>query len=413
MAKRPSSARRAARAATISIVLSALAIGALAFVPTASQAQSPTPIDLLLTPNASTVNASWGVSSTTGLTGFRVHWRRQGGGGGGGRVELDRSARSYSISGLRSGTYLVRVRAQRRGRLGRAAESLVTVSSGAEEPPAEEEPAEEEPAEEEEPPAEEEPAEEEAPAEGGGAGEPVWYADPIRPVLSDWANIAAEPGRVTTKPLAAMPYGFAYVDEIRDGDNPGGYGERSEFAEGNPTRAGLEDRLFRQNEERWIAFPFELGADYPIGTRSWSVIMQIKQLGALGTPILSMGSTGTGAIGLFNSNSNGNTSGNYTRWSGPVKVGQVTEILLHVKFSPDANVGFVELFGDLNGQGIEPLMGKTFMSTMKQSGGIAVDDQARLGQYRDAAPKSGTSHVYYGRYVVAQSRSVAEAYAFE
>jgi hypothetical protein len=405
----------------VATALSALAIGALALVPTASQAQSPTPIDLQLTANASTVAVSWGVSSTSGLSGFRVHWSRQGGGGGGGRVELNRSARSYSISGLRAGTYLVRVRAQRRGHLGRGATSLVTVSSGSEEPPAEEEPAEEEPAEEEEPPAEEEPAEEEPaeeePAEeapgGGGAGEPVWYADPTRPILSDWANIAAEPGRVTTKPLAAMPYGFAYVDEIRDGDNPGGYGERSEFAEGNPTRSGLEDRLFRQNDERWIAFPFELGADYPIATRSWSVIMQIKQLGGLGTPILSMGSTGTGAIGLFNSNSNGDTSGNFTRWSGAVKPGQVTKILLHVKFSPDANVGFVELYGDLDGHGIKPLMGKTSMSTMKQSGGMTVNDQARLGQYRDAAPKSGTSHVYYGRYVVAQTRPVAEAYAFE
>jgi hypothetical protein len=404
------------RQAAIATTLVALMLGALAFVPTASEAQGPTPIDLQLTPNTGTIGVSWGMSSTSGVTGISVRWHRESAGGGGGRAELPRGARSYTISGLPAGTYLVRVRTQRRGLLGRAATSLVTVSAGTEEAPSEEEgaeepPEEEEPAEEEEA-AEEEPAEE-APGEEGGAGEPVWYADPTRPILSDWANIAAEAGRVTTRPFAAMPYGFAYDDEIRNGDNPGGYGERSEIAEGNPTRPALEDRLFRPNQEAWIAFPFELGPGFPINTRSWNVIMQIKQLGGLGTPILSMGSNERGGIGLFNSNSNGATSGNFTRWSGTVPVGQVAEVLLHVKFSPNANVGFVELFGDLDGSGIKPLMGKTYMSTMKQIAGVPVDDQARLGQYRDAAPKSGTSHVYYGRYVVSETREVAEAYAFE
>ena len=58
-------------------------------------------------------------------------------------------------------------------------------------------------------------------------------------------------------------------------------------------------------------------------------------------------------------------------------------------------------------------MGKTFHVDDEAVRRVTVNDQARLGQYRDAAPKSGTSHVYYGRYVVAQTRSVAEAYAFE
>jgi hypothetical protein len=58
-------------------------------------------------------------------------------------------------------------------------------------------------------------------------------------------------------------------------------------------------------------------------------------------------------------------------------------------------------------------MGKTYMSTMKQILGIPVSDQARIGQYRGAAPQSGTAHVYYGRYVAATSRAAADAYAFE
>jgi hypothetical protein len=83
-----------------------------------------------------------------------------------------------------------------------------------------------------------------------------------------------------------------------------------------------------------------------------------------------------------------------------------------VKFSPNAGIGWVELYGDLDGGGMRQLMDRTSMSTMKQIGGAAVEDHARLGQYRDAGPKSGTSHVYYGRYVVSETRAGAELLAF-
>jgi hypothetical protein len=390
-------------------MLVALAAGAL--LPAAAGARVA-PTELTLAHGANSLRASWGVSSKTGLTGFRVRWRKADATTWSRPVELPAWARTYLIKGLAPVPYQVRVRARKYESWagGALAEGTPLPGEGEEleEPPGEEVLEEEEPAEE---PEEEVPAEEE-PVEEGGNPRLVWLADPATPILSDWANIAAEPGRVTTLPFAAMPYGDAYSDEVRNGDNPGGYGERSEIAEGNPTRALLEDHLFTQGENLWIAFPFELRADFPINTRSWYVIAQVKQLGGLGTPILSIASNEHGGIGLFNSASNGNTSGNVTRWSGPAKLQQVSKLVLHVKFSPDPAVGFVELFGDLDGTGVKPLMGKTYMSTMKQVAGLAVDDQARLGQYRDAAPKSGTAHVYYGRYAVATSRAVAEAYSF-
>ncbi len=268
---------------------------------------------------------------------------------------------------------------------------------------------EELPEESEEPPAEEEEATGEE--EEGVLQPPLWIGDPSEPILRNWANIAAEPGRITTEHLSSMPDGFAYVDELRDGDDPGGYGERAELGEGNPTVPGLEDRLFNEGEEHWIALPFMLGSDFPVNSNSWDVVMQVKQLGSLGTPILSM-DVERGELILYNSNTNGDSSGNIPRWRGPVKLKQLNEILLHINFSQNPNVGWVELYGDLNGNGIQPLMGKTYMSTMKQVNGVTVRDQARIGQYRDASQKSGTSHVYYGRYVVAEDRAIAEAFAF-
>jgi hypothetical protein len=252
------------------------------------------------------------------------------------------------------------------------------------------------------------PPEEEAPHEGL-----AWMGDPARPILEDWANVAAEPGRVTIAPNLAMPGGMAYSVELRDGDNPGGYGERAEIAQGNPTRAGFENRLFRPNQDLWIAVPIIFGSDWPVATNSWNVFMQVKQLGGMGTPILSMGSDEAGRIALFSSASIHESSETIARWRGPVLREQLCKFVLHVKFSPDPAIGFVELVGDPDGLGMRQLMALTHMSTMKvTSGGEPITDQARIGQYRDAAAKMGTSHVYYGRYVVASSRATAEALAF-
>jgi hypothetical protein len=395
---------RARLIVTLGIIAGAVACSGAA----AADAQGPTPINLRLSPGPGSISAAWGVSSTSGLRAFRVRWRPANTNEPwwwSAYVEVGPGRRSYVIEGLTRRAYQIRVRALTFEGLG----GVITGESTpllAEEPPAEE-PAEEPPLEEE-PPGEEPPEE-----ESESRGEPIWYADPTKPILEDWANIMAEPGRITTTPDAAMPYGFAYSDEIRNGDNPAGYGERAEVGEGNPTRFGLEDRLFEAGQNRWIAFPFTLGTDFPLNTSSWYVIAQLKQLGSMGTPILSIASDEQGGIGLFNSDSNSGSSGNIRRWHGPVKLGQLNKLVLHVKFSANPTVGFVELYGDLDGGGMKLLMGKTYMSTMKQLLGVPIDDQARIGQYRDAAPQSGTAHVYYGRYVVATSRDVAEAYAFE
>jgi hypothetical protein len=405
-AHRSCGALRSTRAGLVAM-LGAIAIACIA---AASASARPTPINLQLSPGAGSLSASWGVSSTYELAGLRVRWRRQGDDTArfSPPIELAPNRRAYVITGLRSVPYEVRVRALLSGnRLGGAMTGAATPLPAEGEPPEEEEG----PPEEEESPVEE--GEEPPDEEGESLLEPVWYADPANPILEEWANIAAEPGRITRMPFASMPNGRAYSSEIRNGDNPGGYGERAEIGQGNPTRLGLEDRLFNRGQERWIAFPFVLGSDFPIYTNSWYVIAQIKQLGGMGTPILSIGSNQHGGVALFNSDTNHTSSGNITRWSGTWKRGQLDKVVLHVKFSPDPDVGFVELFGDFDGSGVKLLMGKTYMSTMKQILGVAVKDHARIGQYRNSMPESGTSHVYYGRYVVAKSRAVAEAYAFE
>ena len=139
---------------------------ALALAPSAAQAKRPGPINLQLTPGAGTIAASWGVSSATGLTGLRLHWKTVGGGEDG-RVELPRGARSYTIPHLRHVPYEVIVRAVYGATVGTVEKAQATPQPSLEEPP-EEEALGEEPPEEEAEGGEEVP-EEEAPHETGKA----------------------------------------------------------------------------------------------------------------------------------------------------------------------------------------------------------------------------------------------------
>jgi hypothetical protein len=415
--------RSASRLASI-LILAPLAAATIAVSPAGAQSAAPT--GLKLSAGSGSLTASWGVSSTRGLAGCRVRWRPSGADAWSSSPRLSATRRSYEITGLQPESYDVKVRALLNPGFGGLVRGGGTPLAGWEEPPLEEPPVEEPPLEEpplEEPPAEEPPLEEEEepPVEEKPskeqkerlASEITWIADPAAPILEDWASMQAEPGRITTIPDTSVPGGFAYADEIRNGDNPGGYGERSELGQGNPLRFGFENRLFHKGQDRWIAFPFVLGGSFPIDTQQWNVLMQVKQLGSLGTPIISMGSDEHGGIALLNSDTNGESSGNIVRWDGPLRTEQLNEVVLHIHFSPDPSVGFVELYGDFGGDGVKLLMGKTYMSTMKQVAGVAIDDHARIGQYRDKTAKSGTSTVYYGRYVVASSRAAAEAFAFE
>ncbi|HTZ86545.1 MAG TPA: fibronectin type III domain-containing protein [Solirubrobacteraceae bacterium] len=151
--------------ATLAVAGASLVVFASALAPSAAQAQRDGAINLRLTPGSGTIASSWDVSSTTGLSGFRVRWKKVGGGDNG-RIELPRTARSYTITHLRHVAYEVIVRALYKEKGGGAASGEATPQQSLEEPPEEETPGEE-PPEEEEVEEPEEPPVEEAPKETG------------------------------------------------------------------------------------------------------------------------------------------------------------------------------------------------------------------------------------------------------
>jgi hypothetical protein len=135
-------------------MLGAIAVAVACIGAGAANAQGPTPINLRLSPGPGSISAAWGVSSISGLQGFRVRWRPANTEARwSAAVELGPRRRSYVIEGLKRRAYQVRVRALTFAGLGGATKGEATPLLK-EEPPTEEE---EPPVEEEEPPVEEEP----------------------------------------------------------------------------------------------------------------------------------------------------------------------------------------------------------------------------------------------------------------
>jgi hypothetical protein len=236
-----------------------------------------------------------------------------------------------------------------------------------------------------------------------------WASDAERAWNQEWANYSCQDASRVKQVSSPVAQGQkAYEIEVRDGDDS--FGERCELGQGNPTRNGFP--LFHAGDERWISFQVYLPDDYPIDAPRWNVFFQLKQLGSMGTPAVSM-EVVKGQFVLNNSDNNTVSGTTVKKWTGPATRNRWVKFTVHTKFSPDENTGFVELFGDIDGQGQKLLMPKKNMHTMKQdAAGVPVDGQARIGMYRDPSIQ-GTSHIFFDGYTIATSQADAEGRAFD
>jgi hypothetical protein len=204
---------------------------------------------------------------------------------------------------------------------------------------------------------------------------------------------------------------FAYAITVAHGDDCDG--ERAELGDGNPTRAGFEDRLFHEGDERWISFQVRLGDNFDVKVDTWRVIMQLHQPGGeLGPPPLALQVT-NGDFVLYKGDANVESGSTIPMWEAPARTGRWVRFSLHVKFSADPRVGFVELWGNPGGGSVVPLLARTPTYTMKKdAGGVAVPLHARIGIYRNPGGGFGTETAYFDGFTVATSRAAAEANAF-
>jgi hypothetical protein len=225
----------------------------------------------------------------------------------------------------------------------------------------------------------------------------------------EWASWScADKSRFQEVQAPAAEGQKAYKLTVQDGDDA--WGERCELGDGNPGRTGYP--LFHEGDERWISFQVYLPDNYPIDTPDWNVMFQIHQEGDGGCPPLAL-HVEDGQFKLFNSSSKNYVFDTVEKWHAPAQRNHWAKFTIHMMNSTDDNKGFVEMFGDLDGQGQKLLMPKEYMHTMTvdKDTGRPMTNHARIGIYRN--PKiQGTSSIYFDGFTIATDQASAETGAF-
>jgi hypothetical protein len=257
-------------------------------------------------------------------------------------------------------------------------------------------------------------------------GQLLWDAGAEKQMDQEWAELSTAdncalrtyPGitdsRISRVASPVSTGTYAYRVFLKDGDNC--FNERAELGMNLPDRSDMQDRLFREGEERWVAFsvyPAE-GFQLNVPTSSWWVTMQMKNGNLGGGPIIEMDPLNGQWVFKRDTNdpSNPNPSGFTSRFTlGAVNKFAWNKFLWHIKFSSDPSVGYVEVYGDLaDGQGMRQLLPLTRGATLKidSNTGAVPPSGVRIGTYRDKA-LSGDATTYFDSFTVATSRARAES----
>jgi hypothetical protein len=181
------------------------------------------------------------------------------------------------------------------------------------------------------------------------------------------------------------------------------------MAMGSPTRDGFP--VFSSGDENWIGYQVYIPANFPGEGDKYNEITQFKQVNDMCAPALSL-HVEQDRLLLFHSADNRESCGGRSVWSAPMSYDHWVKLLYHVKWSSDPSVGFVELYGDIDGSGMKLLMPRTSMFTMKvDSSGRTQPVDARLGIYRDSSI-AGDATAYFDGFTIATDRTSAEENAF-
>jgi hypothetical protein len=243
---------------------------------------------------------------------------------------------------------------------------------------------------------------------GSALAHTISVSDAEHAMSQEWASYScADRSRVQQVSSPVAQGSHAYKLEVRDGDNS--YGERCEIGMGNPSRSGFP--LFHEGDDRWISFQVYLPDNYPIDTPDWNIFFQIHQQGDGGCPPISLG-VDHGQFKLYKSTSAHYVLDTSEMWSAPAQRNRWVKFTMHIRNSTSDQNGFVELYGDLDGQGEKVLLQQTATHTMTiASGGGAMTNHARVGIYRNPAIR-GTADIYFDGFTIATDKASAEATAF-
>lgn len=224
----------------------------------------------------------------------------------------------------------------------------------------------------------------------------------IKPAKPTWEERFEDPSFAFWEQVhRATASRLALVDEpTRDG----GRAARFSAADGDvapltPTanpRAQLNSKLdFAEGDNDYVGWSTYLPKGFPTGVNPWFVFFQFHGDPYAGSPRLALGVKG-GRIGLER-----DAAYRFDRpWTAPVRTGRWMDFVMHVKWSRNPRVGFIELWLDGKKQSFARSGKRLEMATIKA-------DQKRVEiiptNYRKRGSVRGTVTVYHDNIAVGTS----------
>lgn len=196
-----------------------------------------------------------------------------------------------------------------------------------------------------------------------------WSGDAETGDLSQWQNVnECCAGRITVVTSPIVQGKYAYRFQLNDGDTIFGT-ERVMLSQQYDT-----SKYELDGQEKWYGWSVMLPADYPFNT-SWSLVVQWKGI-----------HTGSPPIQLSQRDANWQltyrptiTSSNTVKWKAPVHKGQYDSFVMHVKWSTDPAIGFIEFW--YNGILVVPLF---HTANIHVENGQPIPNFIAMGLYRDS-----------------------------
>ena len=192
--------------------------------------------------------------------------------------------------------------------------------------------------------------------------------------------VAQDRIRVVTSPVRQGRY--AYRFEVHQGDSPpnsNSSNDRAELGQGNP---GNGPRI-NEGSEQWYGMSYYFDQSFPKAT--WQTVAQWKQMGS--NPPPAEISVNNDVIALEMGGTHGDREKLYR---APLTRGVWNDFVMHVKWSADPNVGFVEFWH--NGRQV---VRKTSIQNMyRDESGKVIQNHSRIGYYRDQSiTQSGVLYI--------------------
>ena len=246
------------------------------------------------------------------------------------------------------------------------------------------------------------------------SGTYLWAADAEKSIEQEFNNYSAvSSSRITRVESPCAQGTHAYRFELRDGDTPTTKDERVEAGQGGtysfPGGSFDASRQWREGDDVWIAFQVYLPDSWNTNPSSWQILSQLSKHAGTGGPALELAQEG-GKLKLTGAPNSKESTRQQLIWeqSDTVPKNRWLKILAHVKLSSSTSVGFVELYGDLDGQALSPPLPRIMRHTLKTG---TTGSHMRIGIYRSVSI-SGNTFVYFDGLTVARTRAEAEANAF-